>query len=115
MSVSIDNSCEEGNLPAESAVVVVAAVSELKAVAKKYAEQAANADGWFQPTRSDRVETIFDKETYKSYVIPLLQYSGLVLIDPVKIATPRYRFEPDWLHEYLIYSGEPGSYTDCGQ
>jgi hypothetical protein len=58
--------------------------------------------GWFLVKNNDKIEIKIDDVSYSTTVKALLNRSGLVLAEPIDSKISKYRFEPFWLHEYLI-------------
>jgi len=73
----------------------------LYAIAAKYHE--VDKEGYFEVLNNDVCEFCArDKSTALVRPAQILNYSGLVELDPLYAAGLRYRFAPLWIHSYLI-------------
>jgi hypothetical protein len=77
-------------------------------VAHMYAGQ-VDEDGFFQPSYQDYVIYPHDGRNLRVKVSALLNRSGLTLLEPAQFRSPKYRFEPFWLHRYLAEKALPES------
>ncbi|NAS12283.1 hypothetical protein [Poritiphilus flavus] len=59
-------------------------------------------EGWFIVNNNEKVSIDLDGATYTTTVKSLLNRSGLITIDPIDSKLSKYRFEPFWIHEYLL-------------
>ena len=73
----------------------------LETVAVKYSGS-VQADGSFAIANAENVEVEFNGSGLTVSVTSLLNRSGLVTAEPFGEATGRVRFEPLWLHRFLI-------------
>lgn len=75
----------------------------LEAVAAKYvAEDRVDRLGYFDVLKNDHVVVESDGQSISVPVITLMNHSGLVATDPLLPTAPRYRFEPLWIHRFLL-------------
>ena len=52
---------------------------------------------------TEELEFINDEGTLDNVrVETILERSGIVFLDPADLSTPQYRFEPFWIHRYLV-------------
>jgi hypothetical protein len=60
--------------------------------------------GYFsvQPTDFIEFSSSSTKQNFKVNVASLLNRSGLITLEPFNDKSMKYRFEPLWLHDYLI-------------
>ena len=72
-------------------------------IAARYGEQAAQKDGYFEVNFEDTIKLYDDECQFVGEVSVrnILNNSGMIFLDPVNFKTPRYRFEPFWIHSYL--------------
>jgi hypothetical protein len=69
-------------------------VTNIVNVAAKYADK-VESDGFFAVKFSDEIDSKFR-------VRDLLDRSGFVYLNPADFKSRRYRFEPSWMHLYLV-------------
>lgn len=69
-------------------------------VAHKYQDR-VDEEGYFAPNYSDTVNFVSEGKVRSVRVTSLLNRSGLSYLSPATFRSPKYRFEPFWLHRYL--------------
>ena len=75
----------------------------LRKIAKKYASE-IDDQGFFEVNAQDDLISIEVGSQGKLHfkITDVLDRSGLAFLDPPDFAVPRYRFEPIWIHRYLV-------------
>jgi hypothetical protein len=79
----------------------------LEEIAAKYAEPASLVDeeGFFNVSVNDTVPVIENgRRVGEVYVRDVLDHSGIAVLEPASYSTARYRFDPVWMHAYLVES-----------
>lgn len=59
-------------------------------------------NGWFKVDNNEKVGITLGGVEYTTTVKSLLNRSGLITIDPIDDKFSKYRFEPFWIHRYLV-------------
>ncbi|WP_271765922.1 hypothetical protein [Aquimarina algiphila] len=59
-------------------------------------------NGWFKVDNNETVSINLGGIVYTTTVKSLLNRSGLITIDPIDDKYSKYRFEPFWIHEYIL-------------
>lgn len=65
-------------------------------------DEIARNNGWFIVNNNKRVSVAINGSVYTTTVKSLLNRSGLITIDPMDSKLSKYRFEPFWVHEYIL-------------
>jgi len=69
-------------------------------------DEVARNNGWFIVNNNEKVSVDIDGSVYITTVKSLLNRSGLITIDPMDSKLSKYRFEPFWVHEYILHRTE---------
>jgi hypothetical protein len=75
----------------------------LQRVAIRYAQPGRiDQQGYFSVSATDQIRIVYDGRRLAFPIQRILDRSGLKHIDPREIGERRYRFEPIWMHRYLV-------------
>lgn len=77
-----------------------------QALLKKVVQEKINPNelknGWFLVENNEPVEVSLNGKKYYTTVKSLLNRSGLITVTPIDSKYSEYRFEPFWIHRYLL-------------
>jgi hypothetical protein len=77
-------------------------IDALEFISAKY--KSIDSEGFFivQPTDYIEFSSVATQSSFKVNVVSMLNRSGLVTLKPFNDKSMKYRFEPFWVHQYLI-------------
>jgi hypothetical protein len=79
----------------------------LEEIATKYAQPSnlVGDTGFFNVSANDTVPVIENGRTVgEVFVRDVLDHSGIAVLEPASYSTAQYRFDPVWVHAYLVES-----------
>lgn len=74
----------------------------LAKIAGHYSSEIDENDGFFRVSSTDVLNVDYQDNSFRFNPVSVLNLSGLISIEPLNSTYSRYRFQPFWLHGYLI-------------